>query len=190
MESYPNTQEILQDVYRTEEFLEENKALVISIIKRKFNYILYTYEREDYIQEGLISLYKAMKHYTSEKGKWSTYAYSYIYRSLLYLKQPVENKMKIYNKNIKSLSKNNVELYGKVNVEEQVVNKLDKEEKIENMIKKMNTKLKPKGKIILGKILKLKPRKEIAKEMKVTTQCIDDHIQTIKKYAKLINQGA
>jgi DNA-binding CsgD family transcriptional regulator len=98
--------------------------------------------------------------------------------------------MKIYNKNIKSLSKNNVELYGKVNVEEQVINKLDREEKIENMIEKMNTKLKPKGKIILGKILKLKSRKEIAKEMNVTTQCIDDHIKTIKKYAKIINQGA
>ena len=79
-----------------ESVLSQHKGMIISIIKRidQFYASDYKIDLNDMYQEATIALYEACKSYNDQGGaKFSTYAYTIIYRRLLKFHQ---NYFKVY----------------------------------------------------------------------------------------------
>jgi RNA polymerase sporulation-specific sigma factor len=184
--------EILQDQQKTEEFLEKNKALVITVIQKKFPFILRSMDKEDYIQEGMLALYKAMLGYNETKQySFSTYAYCLIKNNLIsQCIQRVENKVKQdLNNNVISLHheiKDTDRVYlldilpSKCNIENIVSNKIDHKEKYD-LIKNCLTK---KSAIVFEMLCKNISRPAIAKQLGCSEQNIEQIVKLIKRRAK------
>lgn len=61
-----------------EEKILKNKALVISIVEKKYWYLPKHYDREDMISDGMVGLIRAIDKFDSTKTKFSYYAQIWI----------------------------------------------------------------------------------------------------------------
>lgn len=68
--------------------IDEHFPLIIYVIKRNWPDQIHN---EDYIQTGMIAMWRALSHYNPAIGSWSTYAYKAIYRAIRRL-QDVEER--------------------------------------------------------------------------------------------------
>ena len=99
-----NIKEILQDKNKINDFLEENKNLVKKVLRKTYPSIINTYDEEDFVQEGMLGLYDAMKRYDESKNcKFSTLAYICIRSMILKKMKVTRNKIKMYDKNVISI---------------------------------------------------------------------------------------
>ena len=69
--------------------IEENMPLVYFVINRHWPDHVYD---EDYIQTGRIALWRSLKHYDNSSGRFSTYAYTAIYRAIRRLRDNEERQ--------------------------------------------------------------------------------------------------
>lgn len=195
----PNIKSILQDKRLIDEFIDANKKLVIKVIQQTYPSVLNTYEKEDYIQEGLLSLYQAMLLYDENKHKkFSTFAYMVIKRKLINKVKSQRHKLYQYNKVI-SLNKevesddNETELIDLIesneNVEEECIENIREEEInyiIENQIKK---RLKPKDMILFDYMLDGISQAEVARMMKCSRENIRQKFNRLRKLCSDVQVG-
>lgn len=74
---------LVKDEEYIEQMVEENIGLVHHIVGKHFNHLIGTWDYDDLVQEGLISLVRCIEGFNEDKGyKFSTYAYSSIYREV------------------------------------------------------------------------------------------------------------
>jgi RNA polymerase sporulation-specific sigma factor len=183
--------EILNDEKLTNQFIQDNYGLVIKVIQDRFPNIFRFHDFEDYVQEGLLAVYKAMQIFDEERGNaFSTVAYTLIYRKLCSILKRANNKITQYegNKVISLDQKVGTEyshvckidfISSKINVEEQVIGKMY----VEELIKKLKSMFPSKKyEVILQDILNHVSRKEIAEKFNCSVQAIDVKISRIRKY--------
>lgn len=82
---------------KTEEIIKENNNLIYKIASK-----FYGENKDDLYQAGVLGLLKALKNFKSDKAKFTTYAYDYIYGEMYNL---VSNKTIKINKYILKLFK-------------------------------------------------------------------------------------
>lgn len=195
----PDIKAILQSKRLTDEFIKANEKLVIKVIQKTFPSVLNTYDKKDYIQEGLLSLYQAMLLYDENKNKkFSAFAYMVIKRKLINKVKSQRHKLYQYNKVI-SLNKevesddNETELIDLIesneNVEEECIENIRKEEInyiIENQIKK---RLKPKDMILFEYMLDGISQAEVARMMKCSRENIRQKFNRIRKLCSDVQVG-
>lgn len=195
----PDIKAILQSKRLTDEFIKANEKLVIKVIQKTFPSVLNTYDKKDYIQEGLLSLYQAMLLYDENKNKkFSAFAYMVIKRKLINKVKSQRHKLYQYNKVI-SLNKevesddNETELIDLIesneNVEEECIENIRKEEInyiIENQIKK---RLKPKDMILFEYMLDGISQAEVARTMKCSRENIRQKFNRIRKLCSDVQVG-
>jgi len=182
------------DKNRIEQLIEENRGLILNVIKKHYPSVYYTYDFEDYIQEGYIALYNAIKYFDESKGcQFSTLATRFIRNCLYTYSIKAENKMKQISSNIISTSKEIGPgitildaLRSKIDIENSYVESSERKE----IISKLNKILPKKSKVAFQLMLQRKSRKEISEILGCTNQNIDSCIRIIKKHVEEIKREA
>lgn len=64
-----------------DEFIEEHKWIIMDILYKNFKYLI-NYYKDDLFQVGYIGLIRAAELYKEGKGKFSTYAYYWVYKEI------------------------------------------------------------------------------------------------------------
>lgn len=185
-----NIKEILSDEYKINQFLKENRRLIYDVLKKVRPSILGTYEEEDYFQEGMIGLYKAMKKFDETRDcQFGTLAYIYIKNQILHKVKCEHNKLKQSNNNITSLNEtayssdsDEIELIetltSKDNIENKVLTKFD----YNNIINAINKKYSKNNHAQIFKyLLAGYSQTDIAKIFNLSRQNISQKIKQIQK---------
>lgn len=189
-----NIKEILSDKNKTNEFIMNNKNLVVKAIQKTYPSVLNTYEEEDYIQEGLVSLYKAMLNYDESKGiKFSAFAFIVVKRNLIKRIKCEKNKLNQTKNYVSSLNigrDDNMDdtekidfIESETNIEEEVVQK-DNEKILFKNVHRLMESLKPEYQDILKYLLDNKSQTDIASIMGCSRQNISQKVESIRKIAK------
>ena len=182
------------DKNKVDQIIVDNRGLILSIIKKHYPSVYFTYDFEDYIQEGYIALYNATKYFDESKGnQFSTLATRFIRNRLYTYSTRAENKMKQISSNVISTSKEIGPgitildaLKSKIDIENSYVESSERKE----LINKLNEILPKKSKIAFQLMLQRKSRKEIAELLGCTNQNIDSCIRIIKKHVEEIKREA
>jgi len=189
--------EILRDKRKTDDFLEANKKLVFKVIYQCFPNLADTYDFDDYVQEGMIGLYDAMKRYDeTKKCEFSTMAYIRI-RSIIsnkitsnkYQKRVINNNaISIYK--VISIKDDNLRiidiLKDKIDIENSVVESYDTAERHNRVMQILNNNLSPRRKEVLQSLLRLKSQVQIAKDLNCSRQLIGLDVKKILEEAAKI----
>ena len=178
-----NVKNILQDKDKLNRFLKQNKGLVIKVIQKVNPNVLNTYEREDWIQEGMLSLYQAMFKYDEFKGvKFSAFAYIKIKRDLIRKLECNKNRIK-FNEKICSLDNfKNQDKDERLSIDYE--NKLIDKFHLEQIVNNIKFKLTEKQKEVLNYLLKDKSQADIARIMNCSRENIRQIVNSIRKCAK------
>jgi len=192
-----NMKEILQDKNKTNDFIRDNTKLVYDVMYKHFSNLMDTYDADDYIQEGIIGLYDAMKRYDEKKNcEFSTLAYICIKTTiikLITLRGRKYNSVNLNNISIyKTISKDDESLQiidiikDKINIEETYCDKDEILHKREEIIRKLNSNLSPKRKEILQHALQMKSQAQIARDLNCSREYIRISIKSILEEANKI----
>jgi RNA polymerase sigma factor (sigma-70 family) len=186
---------ILSNQFDTDDFIKENRSFVEGVIKQTFPSVLDTYEKEDYIQEGSLALYRAMLGYDETKGiKFCTFAYIVIKRDILKIVKVQTNKIKQCSNDVLSLnfSATNYDeyneelidtLHGDSDVENEVIRDMYNDYLAER-IEVLNNKIKPKYQQVLKYLMEGKNQTEIAKIIGCTNENVRQKIKGIRRIMK------
>jgi len=192
-----NIKEILKDKYKTDRFIEDNKGLAYDALKKTFPSIINTYDEQDYIQEGLLGIYKAMTTFDESKGiAFNTYAWIIAKRRMIQKFKCEKNKIKLYDKNVLSLNKtvkstlNNEEcslmdlLKSKTDIElfyETKESKEESKEKVEKIVENLNKRIDKNNKKVLDYLIyENKTQSEISRELGVSRQRVSQIVNQIR----------
>lgn len=180
-----------------EQLIQENKGLIVNVIKKYLPGVIHSYELDDYIQEGNIAIYNAARYFDKSKGnEFSTLAFTFIKNRLIVYSKRAENKLKQSPTNI-----NIVSIHKEIGPGITILDAIkDKKTNIENsyvenderkrMIEKLNKILPKKSKIAFHYMLQRKSRKEISEILGCTNQNIDSCIRIIKKHVEELKREA
>jgi RNA polymerase sporulation-specific sigma factor len=186
MKDQQDIKEILKDPEKVNQFLQENRKLVVTAIKSAFPSILHTYDEEDYIQEGMIWLYKSMLKYDESRNvKFSTFAFIVIKSKIMQKIKYSQNKIKQYDNNVISIyhtinsNSDDFALIDKIPDKRSYINIIDVEyhKKVINTLRK---KLQGRSREIFEYILQKKTPNEMAKIVGCTNKNIYEIIKKIK----------
>lgn len=195
-----NIKEILADPVKTDEFIQENRGLVLNVIKKTYPSVLNTYEEEDCVQEGLIALYKAMKDFDETKAKnfkFSTFAYFVIRKKIIDKIKCDKNKLRQSNKSATSLNIKISEdetdsdefintLVDNIDIENEVITKIEDEELMYIINNKLLHRLNPDLRDVLTHLLNNKSQSDIARLRGCSRENIRQKVNKIKNKARIL----
>jgi RNA polymerase sporulation-specific sigma factor len=195
-----NMNEILQDENRINDFLQENKNLIYKIIYKHFPNLLKTQHADDYVLEGMLGLYDAMKRYNASKNcEFSTFAYLCIKTSIIKKIKSIHKKHNTHDNNaisIYSTMPDDIDdimiievLKDKMNIEQIIERAEERKETLhrrKDIIKTLNANLSPRRKEIFQHLLQKKPQAQIARELGCSREYIRISVKSILEEARKI----
>jgi RNA polymerase sporulation-specific sigma factor len=159
---------IKNDKNAENEFYKRYKNRVRNILRR---YKIYSFEREDLIQEGMIGLFQAIENYDKKRGvKFSTYAN-------VCIKNRIINALNLSWQHRKNIDEDqDIEEIVSVNNPENYTIDTEYSELMKNGVKSLNeTEQK-----VLAKYLENKSYKTIASELEISTKKVDNILVKIR----------
>lgn len=157
---------------------------LVTIISRK--YFLLSGEKEDLIQEGMIGLYKAIRHFSEEKGSFKSFAKTCIENQIVEAIRKTNRQKNMILKGSISLEKDGVEnLLPTENLEEYLIEKENKQERF----RKINELLTSLEKKVLEKYLDGFSYNQISQTLNISSKSVDNAITRIKIKLKEKKQG-
>lgn len=192
-----------------EKYITDNIGLVCNIVETRFSGYCKDNKDvfEDFIQEGLIALIKAVDNFDENSGKFSCFAYKYIYCSLqTYINRKLDiirakrDKNKKYqhvscvsfydilpketdNRNKESDNTNNIISQYQDNVNDDTFKNVESDIMIENFIKRA-TKGERNQEILRLYLSEQYTQGEIAKRFNISRQAVSEIIKKAKNKGK------
>jgi RNA polymerase sporulation-specific sigma factor len=184
-----NTQEILKDKFKTNDFIEQYTKLIYKVIKNEYPSIIGSLDEEDYVQLGRIGIYQAMLGFDETKNiKFETFAYIVIKREILKKVHCETNKL---NQTKKQNVVTSLDEVINIDTNETRLDKLqlttaniDDIAIANDLIYKINVQLKPKESFVFKLLLNNKKYQEIADILGVSKQRVGQIINKIRSITK------
>jgi RNA polymerase sporulation-specific sigma factor len=184
-----NTQEILKDQFKTNDFIEKYTNLIYKVIKKEYPSIIGSLDEEDYVQLGRMGIYQAMLEFDeTRKVQFKTFAYIIIKREILKKVRCETNKLNQTKKQDVITSLDEV-----INIDTNET-RLDKLQLIteniddisitNDLIYKINVKLSPKESLIFKLILKDEKYQDIGNILGVSKQRVGQVVNKIRSITK------
>jgi RNA polymerase sporulation-specific sigma factor len=185
--------EVLNDKSKIGEFVEDNKNLIYTVIYKISPKVIGTHEEEDWLQEGMIAMMKAINRFDESKGfKFSTFAYKVIYQEFvkiigwdnrknrkdLVISLDYENE---HGSNIHNIIPSETSFF-----DEDIISRVDAESTINNVKIKLLPELKKTQYKVLELLLKSKNQKQIAEELGYSREYIRQVVEKIRKRANIL----
>lgn len=184
-----NTQEILKDQFKINDFIEKYTNLIYKVIKNEYPSIIGSLDEEDYVQLGRIGIYQAMLNFNESKNiKFETFSYIIIKREIL-------KKVRCETNKLNQTKKQNV-----VTSLDEVINIDTNQTRLDNLkltteniddiaiakdlIYKINVKLSPKESSIFKLILENKKYQDIGNILGVSRQRVGQVVNKIRSITK------
>lgn len=184
-----NTQEILKDQFKTDDFIEKYTNLIYKVIKNEYPSIIGSLDEEDYVQLGRIGLYQAMLEFDeTRKVQFKTFAYIIIKREILKKVHCETNKL---NQTKKQSVVTSLDEVINIDTNETRLDKLNlTTENIDDiaitndLIYKINSQLNHKESFVFKLLLNNKKYQEIADILGVTKQRVGQVVNKIRSITK------
>lgn len=167
---------------RAYDALMSSYKFLVTIISRK--YFLIGGEKEDVIQEGMIGLYKAIRHYSKEKGPFKNFAKLCVENQIITAIKKANSQKNLILKNSISLEEEGIESLLPTESLEQ--NLIDKENHAERL-RKINSLLTGLEQKVLENYLEGFSYAQIAENLNISTKSVDNAISRIKIKLKAKN---
>lgn len=162
--------------------LMSNYKFLVTVISRK--YFLLDGEKEDVIQEGMIGLYKAIRHYSSDKGPFKNFAKLCIENQIVGAIRKSNRQKNLTLKNSLSLEKEGIEkLLPTESLEQALIDRENHEERL----RKINSLLTELERKVLSEYLEGFSYLQIAQKLNISAKSVDNAISRIKIKLKAKN---